>query len=1031
MNLQFKLLFPIIAGYILLATSLHFLWLPLLLEDAKKNYQKNEQLILSSIEPEIIRNLISNDIATLHTFLDRQIKLHMHDWVSLKVSNHKNVIIYPLEEEKDTTSDSSELVEIQYPLIYSENKLGELWIVIDWSYQKNIILNRLRQLEIYLLLTFGLIIFISIVWQHIKIAKPLTLLSSSIKKLAEGDEDVKLPYMGTDEIGQLAEAFNNMLLMRQKSNEELKQLTQQAEAAYNELREQKYVLDNHSIVSITDLSGNITYANERFSLISGYKNEELMGKNHRMVNSGKHDKHFFSEMYNTLSNGKIWSGDICNRSKTGELYWVKSTIAPIMSADGKPQNYIAIRTDITEQKKSEKELIHSKNIAEDAVRAKSDFLASMSHEIRTPMNGVLGMLSLLQNTNLDKEQQHRLMLAKGSAQSLLVLINDILDFSKVDAGKMELEFIDFNLRDLLGELVEAMTSQIKNKDIELILDTTGIEYSMVVGDPGRLRQTLTNIISNAIKFTEQGEILIRVNLESIGDEQWQLNASISDTGIGIPSEKTPVLFDSFSQVDSSTTRVYGGTGLGLAIVKKLCNLMGGSINVRSELNKGSCFEFNIQLQKSKLSQQVLPKTNIQSLNLLVVDDNATNREVLSAQLENWGASVCVAESAQHALNICEERINNNQLAFFDIAFLDMQMPVTNGAELGKKLKADPRFKTMKLIMMTSMSSMGDAKYYSNLGFSGFFPKPATTINLFEALSVVVEDGAALQQTRPLVNHHYLKELIHEEKSPLNNNLNAWPKNMRLLLVEDNKVNQLVATGVLNDFGLQVDIAENGTEALTYLQQAEKDKPYTVILMDCQMPVMDGYEATRQIRLGKAGEINKHITIIAMTANAMAGDKQKCLDAGMDDYLTKPIESELLLKKLNQWCNKITIAENDIPASENTNHEKLIAWDKDAVLKRLMGKEDLLKTLLQVFLDENPTRLQDLQAAIENNDSEQARYFSHTIKGVAATLSCLNLQQQSALIEEAAKENNMAEIKSLMPALIVSAQEITTYFEDYL
>ncbi|WP_295030304.1 response regulator [Shewanella sp.] len=1054
--------------------------------------------------------------------------------------------------------------------------------------------NWLRKITLLLVLLTAMGVLLASVFIARKITRPIIKLAEASRKVAAGEDLTLVDVKGKNEIGLLANAFNHMLEAKARHEEALMKVNSQLMEAMDSLEEHKFALDQHAIVAVTDLKGTITYANDKFAEISGYRVNELVGQNHRILNSGLHPNEFFSEMYRTVSKGKVWHGEICNRNKHGEIYWVDTTIMALKDARNLPKSYIAIRADITERKRKELEvkealtlmnatlestdngilvtssdgeilrtnsqfahlwgvtkelldkgindrvilkqikgllkepelflkrveeiyqnreleafdtiafidgrvferasspmeidgeyfgrvwsfrditertanqnaLLQTKEEAEQATKAKSEFLASMSHEIRTPMNGVIGMLGLLSNSKLTEYQTRRVNIAQSSAQSLLSLINDILDYSKIDAGKLELEQIDFNLRGMLGDFAEGIAHQAQDKNLELILDLKGVEHSMVTGDPGRLRQAITNLTGNAIKFTQQGEVVVRAKLTPADAGHWWLTCSVSDTGIGIPADKIDSLFTSFSQIDASTTRKYGGTGLGLAIVQKISRLMGGDVSVSSVYGEGSRFEFKVLLGRSTRSTLVIPKVDINQLNLLVVDDNATNREVIRDQLELWGATVVEACSGQEALDICAQRDKEPGSLKFDVAFLDMQMAAMDGAELGQRLKADARFAQIKLVMMTSMSQMGDASFFAELGFSGYFPKPTTTSDLFDALNVVADDGEALQNARPLVTHHYLQALHHQADKL---KIPTWSHDTRVLLVEDNYVNQLVAMGILENFNLDVVVAENGLQALNKLKNAV-GAPFALILMDCLMPEMDGYQATRVIRAGNAGAANKDIVIVAMTANAMMGDREKCIDSGMNDYLPKPINPDKLLDKLIHWlpqaesddgilnqddCNEdvsattsaVISAIPDIKAERHTDliaeinikepkHEQVSVWvdktiwDKESLLTRSMGKESLFNAIVDIFSEDMPKRIESLMEANAAGDIDQLRQISHTIKGVAANLSGSKLQACAARIEKAAQENKLAQIRAELPELQTRYDELMSVVKQY-
>ena len=686
---------------------------------------------------------------------------------------------------------------------------------------------------------------------------------------------------------------------------------------------------------------------------------------------------------------------------------------------GQISRLVGTNHDVTEQHHLHELKQQALDMAEDSLRLKSEFLASMSHEIRTPMNGVLGMLNLMYQTKLDKQQIHYLNLASSSAKSLLTLINDILDFSKIEAGKLELESLDFDARSQLGEVAESLAVKAQDKGLELVLDVNYIGHETVKGDPTRLRQIVSNLVSNAIKFTEKGEIVIRAHTEQIADDDVYLHCSVSDSGIGIPEDKVIALFDSFTQVDASTTRKYGGTGLGLAIVKQLCELMDGNISVTSEEGKGSTFEFCIKLKRGHPIHVALPSIEIAGRKILIVDDNETNLEVLKGQLEQWGADISEAQSGIEALML----VNKKPEQYFDVAILDMQMPAMDGATLGQRLKAERNSQHTKLIMMTSMGTTGDAEYFAKLGFSAYFPKPATTSDLFDALNVVLEGGEALDVAQPLVTHESIQALQRPQEQQID-------ASTKVLIVEDNRINQAVVTGVLASWGCQAEVAENGLQAIDML--AKPSKHYDVVLMDCQMPEMDGYQASRYIRSGENSNIKQDIPIIAMTANAMKGDREKCIASGMDDYLPKPLDADLLLEKLlhylpSRLVNKSKTSEATVKSKRKSStldesravdesstavQEEQTIWDKDALLNRVRQNQELANKLIMMFLEDADESVRSLLMAMNKKQLEEVISQAHKLKGSVKNLGGIKLAQVIITIEKNAKQGHSQELKQL-------------------
>lgn len=850
------------------------------------------------------------------------------------------------------------------------------------------------------------------------ILKPINSLMSATEKFSEGDLSQRAKIFRNDEIGRLAFAFNHMA---EELNKHINKLEENVKGRTSELEETNSALkkSEDEIRLLLDstaegiyglnLAGNCTFCNQSCLKILGYNSqEELIGKNmHWQIHSKHPDgSHFPMEeckVNNAFDNGAKTHVD-------DEVFWrADGTGIPVeyysypQYRDGEIVGAVVTFMDITDRRNNQQELIIAKENAEAANIAKSQFLANMSHEIRTPMNGIVGFLQLLEGTELNHDQSDYIHMIKTSIDTLMSVLNDVLDISKIEAGKMDLECIPFDIRSTIETTVVTFDAKAKEKGLEMNMLIHSAIPQCVIGDPTKLRQIITNIISNAVKFTDRGEVFLEVSLNKQEADFIELLFIIKDTGIGMTELETDKLFKPFSQVDASSTRKYGGTGLGLAICKRYVDMMGGTINVISEKGKGTIFQFTITLSKAEDKVIVQPPdySVVRGKRILVIDDHAMNRYIAKVYLEELGGIVYEAESADRALI---DLINTGKDNSPNLILVDYQMEGMTGMEFSSAVKGIVTAKDIPLILVTSVTAGSEAKQAKNSGFEGYLSKPYKRNELLDCIAMIFGKNHQAKEGQTIfVTKHMAQEANFNTK-------------LKILLVEDNEINRKFFIKLLKVKGITCDISVNGLEAVN----ACLDNKYDIVFMDCQMPVMDGYEATRQIRVAEGD--SKHTTIIAMTAYALEGDAAKCREAGMDDYLSKPVNLNDVLTILKKYDTSFEPVEST--KSKNYYLEALHSLTQESGLD-----EESCKEIIIEFSDHANKLLLEIKEQISKSELEQANALLHQLKGSAGNVRTRELAECALETESEIKNGNfekvavdLEKLEFLVNALIMDCKE---------
>ena len=891
----------------------------------------------------------------------------LQDKASKAASLKKNKLITQIEDDHLTVSLPVRIgdtllggVQVRLSLKYIHSEIAHM------SYRMDAISNEGLQNNVKaIILTTLVLVVIGIglsFWVARRMIRPIRQLSKFASIIGGGKYDFEISTKRKDEIGDLLDAFGQM-------GKDLQRTTVSKEYVENIINT---MTDSLTVVNP---SGVISGVNQAICDLLGYGENELVDKPFEFLFPDSMNNKSAS-LLDRLKNGHTITGmDVLFETVQGKQIPVNFSGTVLAAKNGKMTGIVCVAQDITERLEAQKQLEEAKEAAESASQAKTQFLTSMSHEIRTPMNGVLGMTELLLETDLTEKQRNFAGTARKSGELLLSIINDILDFSKIDSEKMELERIDFNLRKTVEDTVELLAERAFSKELDLTLLIKNDIPALVGGDPTRFQQIILNLTSNAIKFTDQGEVGVRAAIADKTADGMTIRFEIRDTGIGIDSEIQDTIFDSFAQADSSTSRKYGGTGLGLAICKRLVTLMGGKIGLHSNPGEGTCFWFTINFLKQAGDEKeaVYAPPDLNHLKLLIAEPNDSTIENLSYYLNARDVETDHIKTGSGALRKLKQAFSEKNP--FDILIINQILEDMPGLELAKDIRHDESLDATKIILMTPVNIPDKREIW----ISGYLAKPVRRNMLFDCLVSVMNDKPHKSPTAPRISD------THFEKH-----------GAKILLAEDNKINQEVAKNMLTKLGIEVDIVVNGEEAV----DAAFRNGYDLILMDCQMPKMDGYEATQQIRVQEralSSKDNPSITIIALTAHALPGDRERCLAVGMDDYLSKPFTMEDLRNTLGKWMGNTvdctvpgTVLENGSSNHSDSPLDETVLDHISALQQE--GMPDILSELIEIYLKESEDLIQTLSHSMENNDAKGMARSAHSLKSSSGNMGALALAE---------------------------------------